>query len=135
MVGKIISIFSEMFLSVFLLMCESRKNKGFENNNNKKTKEKKQMKNLKNTATAIALATVLMVGTASASPEASAETITQDAPQLTKCTVTDTNVIKGIVGSFINQILLSMPRAFFAPQIVVDNEAQNCGKNDSISTD
>ena len=77
------------------------------------------MTNLKNTATAIALAAVLMVGTASANTE----TITQNAPQQKQCTVNDTNGIIGIVESFIKGIVLSMPRAFFAPQITLESDA------------
>ncbi len=77
------------------------------------------MKNLKNTATAIALAAVLMVGTASANTE----TINQNAPQQKQCTVKDTNVIKGIVESFIKGIVLRMPQAFFAPQITLESDA------------
>ena len=77
------------------------------------------MTNLKNTATAIALAAVLMVGTASANTE----TITQNAPQQKQCTVNDTNVIKGIVESFIKGIVLSRPQAFFAPQITLESDA------------
>ncbi len=59
------------------------------------------MTNLKNTATAIALAAVLMVGTASANTEIT----NQNAPQLTKCTVNYTNVIKGI-GCTQNRMLM-----------------------------
>jgi hypothetical protein len=50
------------------------------------------MTDLKNTASAIALAAVLMVGTASANTKIT----NQNATQLTKCTVNYTNVIKGI---------------------------------------
>ncbi len=91
------------------------------------------MKNLKNITTAIALAAVLMVGTASANTQLGTEITTQDTQKLTRCTVIDTNVIKGFIGKFIKQIVVNMPRAFFVPQIVFDNETQNCDKNDSIS--
>ncbi len=77
------------------------------------------MTNLKNTATAIALAAVLMVGTASANTEP----VTQYAPQQKQCMVNDTNGIIGIVESFIKGIVLSMPRAFFAPQITLESDA------------
>ncbi len=74
------------------------------------------MTNLKNTATAIALAAVLMVGTASANTE----TITQNVPQQKQCTVKDTNGIIDIVESFIKGIVLRMPRVFFAPRITLE---------------
>ncbi len=77
------------------------------------------MTNLKNTATAIALAAVLMVGTASANTE----TITQNAPQQKQCTVNDTDGIIGIVEGFIKGIVLRMPRAFFASQITSESDA------------
>ena len=66
------------------------------------------MTNLKNTATAIALAAVLMVGTASANTEIT----NQNAPQLTKCTVNYTNVIKGI-GCTENRMRLPKIRVCF----------------------
>ncbi len=83
------------------------------------------MTNLKNTATTIALAAVLMVGTASASTEP----VTQYAPQQTKCTVNDTNGIIGIVESFIKGIVLHVPRIFYAPEGVFDNEDSSCTEN------
>jgi hypothetical protein len=83
------------------------------------------MTNLKNTATAIALAAVLMVGTASANTEIT----NQNAPQQKQCTVKDTSGIIGIVESFINQIVLSMPRIFYAPEGVFDNKASSCTEN------
>ncbi len=83
------------------------------------------MTNLKNTATTIALAAVLMVGTASASTEP----VTQYAPQQTKCTVKDTNGIIGIVESFIKGIVLRVPRIFYAPEGVFDNEDSSCTEN------
>ncbi len=83
------------------------------------------MTNLKNTATAIALAAVLMVGTASANTEIT----NQNAPQLTKCTVNYTNVTKGSVGNFIKGIVLRMPRIFYAAEGVFDNKASSCTEN------
>ncbi len=77
------------------------------------------MTNLKNTATTIALTAVLMVGTASANTEIT----NQNAPQQKQCAVKDTSGITGIVESFINQIVLSMPGTFFAPQITLESDA------------
>ncbi len=86
------------------------------------------MTNLKNTATTIALAAVLMVGTASANTEIT----NQNAPQQKQCTVNDTSGITSIVESFINQIVLSMPRIFYAPEGVFDNKASSCTENSML---
>jgi hypothetical protein len=80
------------------------------------------MTNLKNTATTIALAAVLMVGTASANTEIT----NQNAPQQKQCTVKDTNGIIGIVESFIKGFVLRMPRIFYAAEGVFDNKASSC---------
>ncbi len=74
------------------------------------------MKNLKNTATAIALAATLMVGTASANTEI----LMSDAPQPTQCTVNYTNVIKSMVGKFFREIL-GEPRIFYMKEFVPDD--------------
>lgn len=91
------------------------------------------MKNLKNTASAIALAAVLMVGTATARPAEETEITTQIGSQPAQCTVNYTNVIKGIVGNFIKQYLGNQS-AFFVPDEVFENNAQTCSKNKTITT-
>ncbi len=75
------------------------------------------MRNIKNTATTIALAAVLMVGTASAN----AEVLTSESaqPNPTQCTVEDTNVIEGFLEHLIKEIL-GNPRIFYMREFVTD---------------